>query len=97
MTRRFDLDPLNDRVRKANGFEDCIDPNALERPVGDPAILPKTIVRESQALESIAESLGQSQLADRVLGGPLKYEQKRIATDKFLEAADRLGVARIGS
>jgi phospholipase C len=97
LTRRFGLDPLNDRVRTANGLEDCIDLDALERSVASPALLPKTFVRESHAQDSIAESFGQSQLADRLLGGPLDREQKRIATNEFLHAADRLGVATIGS
>jgi len=95
ITRRFNLEVLNDRVRTAKGFEDCIDFDALERAPNAPPTLPRTIVSENHAHESIAESTGQAELAQRLLGGPVSREAKKIATDKFLEAADRLGVVEI--
>jgi phospholipase C len=95
ISRRFNLEMLNDRVRKANDLSDCIDFNALERPLADPFLLPRTVVSQSQALESIMESPGQGELMNRVLGGPVGKEHKRIATNAFLEAAERLGVTEI--
>jgi len=97
VTRRFNLDPLNDRVRTANDFRDCIDQDALERAQPrDPAILPQTRVSEFDAHETNYASPGQSELAKNLTGGPIDRETKKIYTDKFLQAADRLGVARIG-
>jgi phospholipase C len=95
LTRRFSLDPLNDRVRKANDLRDCIDFNALERAVDAPPLLPKTVVSLGAAMDSIMESPGQGELMKRVLGGTPSMEHKKVATEKFLEAADRLGVTRI--
>lgn len=96
MTRRFNLDPLNDRVRTANDFRDCIDPDALERAPADPIKLPQTQVSEFDAHESNYATPGQSELAKRLTGRSyLDKETKKIYTDKFLEAADRLGVANV--
>lgn len=83
-------------LERANSLEDCIDWDLLTRQPRDPAILPQTIVSERNAHESIAESHGQSKLNETVLGGAPSKEARKIQTDKFLEAADRLGVARIG-
>ena len=95
ITRRFNLDPLNDRVRRANSIEDCIDWDSLSRQPNAPAVLPQTLVNERQAHESIEESHGQEKLNEVLLGGQPSREARKIQTDKFLEAADRLGVARI--
>lgn len=97
VTRRFNLEQLNDRVRLANDFRDCIDFDALESAPRDPALLPQTRVSEFDAHETNFASPGQSELAKDLTGGPIDRETKKIYTDKFLEAADRLGVARIGS
>ena len=96
ITRRFDLDPLNDRVRTANDLADCVDRNALESRPRDPAILPKTFVSESRAHDSVRNNPGQPEIADIAIGGQATLEDKKIYTDKFLEAADKLGVVSIG-
>ncbi len=97
VTRRFALDPINDRVRRANDLADCIDRNALEsvrQP--EPIVLPRTVVSEFDAHETNYASPGQSELAMALTGRPnIDRETKKIHTDKFLEAADRLGVAEI--
>jgi phospholipase C len=97
VTRRFDLTPLNARVRAANDVRDCIDLNAVEtdRFPNAPVALRSVQLSESLVHESIKDSLGQSELADRALGGPATLEQKRRATDSLLGAFDRLGVANI--
>jgi Phosphoesterase family len=64
---------------------------------GNPAILPRTRVSEFDAHETNFASPGQSELAAKLIGGPVDGETKKIYTDKFLQAADRLGVARIRS
>jgi phospholipase C len=96
LTKRFKLDAINDRVRAAADLSDCIDRNALERVAAPaPAILPKTRVSEFDAHETNYESDGQAELAMQLIGKPVDRETKKIYTDKFLEAADRLGVAEI--
>ncbi|MBX3188720.1 MAG: alkaline phosphatase family protein [Labilithrix sp.] len=95
LTRRFNLDTLNDRVRTANDLRDCIDFDALERSVPEPVVLPRTVVSQSHALDTIMESPGQAELMNRVLGGVPGKEHKRIATNAFLEACERLGVVEI--
>ena len=96
VTRRFGLDPLNRRVATANDVSDCIDRNSVETlhspsPVG----LRNVNLNESLVHESIRESLGQSELANVVLGGPATLEEKRRQTDQMLAAFDRIGVASI--
>jgi phospholipase C len=96
ITKRFNLDAINDRVRAANSFEDCIDENALTRPPADPAAMPRVTVSEFDAHETNYATPGQSELAMAYTGKPyVDKETKKIHTDKFLEAADRLGVANV--
>ena len=96
LTKRFNLDAINDRVRAANSFEDLVDFDALERAPADPAILPRTTVSEFDAHETNYASPGQSEMAQNVTGKSyIDRETKKIYTDKFLEAADRLGVANV--
>ncbi|MDF2694577.1 MAG: Acid phosphatase, partial [Labilithrix sp.] len=97
VTRRFNLEQLNDRVRTANDLADCIDRDALEQAPVAPVILPRTRVSEFDAHETNNATPGQSELAERLLGRQVDRETKKIYTDKFLEAADRLGVAEIRS
>jgi phospholipase C len=98
ITRRFGLTPLNRRVTAANDVRDCIDRNAVETAglASTPIALRSVALSESLVHESIRESLGQSELALAVLGGPATLEQKRRATDELLAHYDRLGVATIG-
>jgi hypothetical protein len=96
ITRRFNLDHLNDRVRLANDFRDCIDYDALERTPGEPALLPQVKLSEFMTHETNNEAAGQSELAEKLTGGPIDKETKKIYADTWLEAVDRLGVASIG-
>ena len=96
ISRRFGLTPLNARVSAANDVRDAIDRDALEtanRP--SPIKLATVTLSESRVHESIRNSLGQSELADRNLGGPATLEQKRRATSELLGVFDRLGTASI--
>jgi phospholipase C len=96
ITRRFGLSPLNARVQEANDVRDCIDMNAVETAnVPTPIALQSVMLSESAVHESIAESLGQEELAIAVNGGPATIEQKRRATDAMLAGYDRIGVATI--
>ncbi len=96
VTRRLGLDPLNARVAAANDVRDCIDMNAVETAsTKSPISLLSVPLSESKVHASIAESHGQSELADLTIGGPASLEQKRRATDEMLAAFDRIGVARI--
>ena len=84
------------RVSAANDVRDAIDRDALEtanRP--SPIKLATVTLSESRVHESIRNSLGQSELADRNLGGPATLEQKRRATSELLGVFDRLGTASI--
>ena len=65
------------------------------RPLADPAILPRTVVSYGKAMESIMVSPGQGELMKRVLGGNPSQEHKKVATEKFFEAAEKLGVTQI--
>jgi phospholipase C len=97
VTRRFGLTPLNQRVVKANDVRDCIDLDALERAgAPSPIALRSVSLSESLVHESIKESLGQSELAQAVMGRGATLEEKRRATDQLLAAYDRLGVATVG-
>ncbi len=95
ITRRFDLEVINDRVRTANDLSDCIDRDALERPLSDPAILPQTKVSAGDALDSVLDNPGQPELAERALGAQATREHKKVHTDKFLEAVDKLGIVSV--
>jgi phospholipase C len=96
LTKRFNLDPLNDRVRTANSLEDCIDYDALERAPADPAAMPRLTVSEFDSHETNYASPGQSELAEKVTGKSyIDRETKKVYTDKYLEAIDRLGVANV--
>jgi phospholipase C len=96
ITRRFGLSPLNARVAATNDVRDCIDMNAVEtRNVPTPIALQSVMLSESAVHESIAESLGQQELALVFNGGPATIEQKRRATDAMLAGYDRIGVATI--
>jgi phospholipase C len=95
LTRRFNLKSLNKRVDKANDLRDLIDFDALESKPKDPAAMPKIQVSEKAAHESIRDSDGQKEIANLLLGGPVTLEDKKVYTDKFLENADRLGVADV--
>ncbi len=97
VTRRFGLTALNARVSATNDVRDCIDMDALETAgaPSTPIALRSVSLSESQVHESIRYSLGQSELAEIVNGGPATLEQKTRATDQLLAAYDRLGVATI--
>ncbi len=80
----------------ANDFSDCIDRDALAP--ADPAVLPPTVVSEHLAHESISESLGQAELANHLVGGPVSREARAIATNKFLDRrSTRRGLRALGS
>lgn len=98
VTRRFGLNPLNRRVAATNDVRDCIDMNLIETAGAPPSPMRLQSVRLSESLvhESIKDSLGQSELAEVVYGGPATLEQKKRATDQMLMAFDRMGVATIG-
>jgi phospholipase C len=98
ITRRLGLTPLNRRVTTANDVRDCIDRNAVETSQfpSTPVALQSVRLSESLVHESIRDSLGQSELAQIVLGRPALLEEKKRATDQLLAAYDRLGVATIG-
>jgi len=97
VTRRFGLNPLNNRVATSNDIRDCIDMNKVETHGGPATPIALRSVRLSESLvhESIRESLGQSELANVTMGGPATLEQKTRATDEMLQAFDRIGVASI--
>ena len=69
---------------------------ALERRPAEPALLPQVKLSEFMTYETNFEAAGQSELAEKLTGGPLDKETKKIHADKWLQAVDRLGVASIG-
>lgn len=97
VTRRFGLDPLNRRVASANDVRDCIDRNAVNTLAAPSAVaLQSVALSESVVHASIADSLGQTELAGVVMGRAATREEKLRATDQMLVAYDRIGVADIG-
>jgi phospholipase C len=95
ITRRFGLKNINRRVEAANDLSDCVDRDALESRAADPAIMPRTKVRADLAFESVVGNPGQKEVAERCLGRQVDDEQKKIYTDKFLEAVDKMGIVEI--
>lgn len=94
MTNRFGLAPSNDRVRVSRDISDCIDGSTRGGASGG-LQLNRVDLSEAHVLETARVAGGQKEIVEKVFGGNVPFEAKRVYTNEIFETFDRLGVASI--
>jgi phospholipase C len=95
LTRRFGLEPLNERVARTNDLADAIDPNLLESDPSEPVTLQPMSLSHSAALESV-RAAGWHHDFDGLGIKPHDDAGKREDLDVLLANLDRVGAVAVG-
>jgi phospholipase C len=95
LTRRFDLEPLNDRVSATNDLSPCIDPTRFDDPL-EPPTLPPVEVSMSALRGRRVDPTVHSEIASAIdaAGIPARLDRRDQAmaiTERVLAHGERLG------